>query len=179
MLGLFMAQSYTSAMDCFSADPSTYPYATSWVIKTANIMAEIDFGSLARNAMMTDDFHLVLADWTGRRTNFVRVYVMRVTAAYWRGLFPIDVTPFLAGSVFEGISNMHADDEVWKRRRKALQEQWQAHLPEGSPMKVRFKRDHKIQRRVQCAMSREGFHRLFAATFDAAKTTELELALDH
>lgn len=172
LVGLDKSAGGTDAWDAY--DPAT---GTPYSFKTYQDGAAIMLGSLPRNGGVDEDFYIVAADWVAPGKTLTSVRVMHVPAAYWRSLFPADLTPYLGENAFAGISNSRADDAKWKVRLDYLKALWLANLPAGSPMRVQFKRDHKNQRRTQVVISAAGIEALFADLFCPTKTAELEAAL--
>lgn len=178
LLGLWVPTGYTDKWDSFDADPANNPSAMPYSFKNVSIKNNVELGSLARQASITQDFYIYVGFWQGKKLNIKKIYVMKIPAVYWRSLWPSDVTPFLEEQVFYGITNSYSDDQKWKARRIELTKKWHKNLPKGSPMNWHAKRDHKKQMRIQCSIGKKGFQDLFNFTYDQEKTKELEAALD-
>lgn len=178
LLGLWVPPEYTAKWDAFDERPVDGSDPDPYSFKNVNVTNNIELGSLERQATLTRNFHLYVSFWETRGLNMKRIHVMDVDAAYWRSLWPADLTPFLAAAAFKDITNSRDDDSRWKARQRELKDAWSAALPAGSPMKVHFKRDHNAQKRVQCSIGREGFNELFQLTYDEVRTDALEEKLD-
>lgn len=178
LLGLWVPDGYTSKWDAFASDPEVNSGVAPYSFKNVSIRGNVELGSLQRQTSVDEDFYLCVALWQSSKLDIVRIHCMRVPCDLWASLWPADVSPFLKDSVFDGISNSHADDAEWKSRRKLLQGQWLQARPAGSPMNWHAKRDHKKQLRVQCSIGKRGFSELFDRTYDHGLTFALESALD-
>lgn len=177
LLGLWVPPEYTAKWDAYDYEPTDGTDPDPYSFKNVNITNNIELGSLERQATLTRDFHLYVSFWANEGLNMKRIHVMDVEAAYWRSLWPTNLTPFLAAAAFKGITNSRDDDAIWKTRQKELKEAWAAALPKGSPMNVHYKRDHGTQKRVQCSIGKEGFNELFQLTYDPVRTADLEAVL--
>ena len=59
-------------------------------------------------------------------------------------------------SFLKGITNDYSDDIKWKKQITLFKEEWQLKTPNF--IRPRFKRDHKKQKRIQCAINNKDFH---------------------
>lgn len=180
LLGLTTPPSYIDPDDGFVRDEES---GASVPVSFKNIRHHrpVELGSLAHSVERREGFRMYVAFWTGGRGDGLaidHIHVMSMPPGYFRSLFPRDVEPFLAPAVFRGITNDRADDIRWRHRLAELREQWREALPPESPIRVRFKRDHGTQRRVQCAITPVGFDAMFELTYDETHTRELEELLD-
>lgn len=164
LMDLHVPQGYTHKWDAYGDDHTPYSF------KNVRASSNVELGSLQRQATIATDFHLCVAFWEKRKLNIKNVHLMHVKEEYWRSLWPEDISTFLKGSVFDGISNSRADDARWSARRMELSEAWKHALPPGSPMKWHAKRDHGNQRRIQCSIGNDGFSQFFSDTFDESST---------
>lgn len=170
LLGYSPAVSYTSPVDAWEPGNGGYPVS----FKHIKDRGPVELGSACRNAGVDRDFLFYVGFWAGPQRATKRVHTMLVDAQLWRAWFPADMEPFTAEAVFDGISNDYADDVKWRARAKELRALWREKKPEGSPIQVRFKRDHKKQKRVQCAIPFRHFERVFSAVFSAKHSAQLE-----
>lgn len=177
LLGLYVPANYTDEVDAYSIkQPDDDVMRHSF--KNMKAGSGVELGDLVRNAEVKRDFVMYVSFWEEFATNIRRIHVLYIEADYWRGLFPADLQPFISATAFAGITNAKSDDAKWKERRENLQEQWRAARPQGSLMSVNYKRDHKKQMRVQCAIPAQWFSEVFRSLFDEARTTQLEAALN-
>ena len=62
-------------------------------------------------------------------------------------------------SLLDNITNSHDDDEKWKAMTKQARKNWQNET--SNLVRPRFKRDHKTQKRIQCAINNGDFYKYF------------------
>lgn len=173
LLNYSPADSYTAPVDAWETVGANYPVS----FKNIKDRAAIELGSASRNAAVERDFLFYVGFWSGLQRATTRIHVMVCDSAMWRSWFPDDMDPFSAEAVFDGITNAYADDAAWKVRCRQLRALWKQQVPD-SPIQVRFKRDHKSQKRVQCAIPFRSFKDVSAVAYSAQHTRQLETALD-
>lgn len=140
-------------------------------IKTAKYGTDIEMASFLRNAQNTEDFYLIVGFWEGEKNNIVETYILFIPGEEWHKLFNEQIVQecidFL-GSVTNDVS----DDKKWEIGRNILKEKW---INETCNLiRPRFKRDHKTQKRMQCAINNNDFYNYFIPKY---KKEELLYAL--
>ena len=65
--------------------------------------------------------------------------------------------------MLHNITNDREDDEKWKEMIKTQKIRWQKETK--NLIRPRFKRDHKSQKRVQCAINNKDFYNYFIPTY--------------
>ena len=65
--------------------------------------------------------------------------------------------------MLHNITNDKEDDEKWKEMIKTQKTRWQKET--NNLIRPRFKRDHKSQKRVQCAINNKDFYNYFIPTY--------------
>ena len=127
-------------------------------IKTEEINTDVEMASFTRNASNTDDFYLIVGFWQGKKDNIVAIETLFISGTEWHELFDQDIVQecqkFL-GTVTNDVS----DDEKWTIGREALTAKWQENT--SNLIRPRFKRDHKTQKRMQCAINYTDFYEYF------------------
>lgn len=123
-------------------------------IKTCTKKGAVHMGDFIRNATLTHNFILIIGFWeTG--LDGVKVFdddiILYINKEVWVEQFPHDAVAKMT-TVFEGITNSYADDSLWIERRKAYNKEWNDYK---TGINIHFKRDHKIQKRIQCSIRRE------------------------
>ena len=140
---------YTSRWDAYCDD---IPCS----IKSIKHGSAIDMGDINRQRSVDRDFLFFIGFWRGDKSNLVEEHVLYVPVGFWRAQFPDECASIIDPKVvFDGISNDRADDAKWKDRTRRYRKMWREH--EGA-VAVRYKRDHKSQRRIQCAIKRRSFY---------------------
>lgn len=179
------SKSYTDEFDAYTK--KNIPVQ----IKTVKAGTEIDFGDVFRNADKKHDFILVVAFWKGVKTNIIEQTALHIEADKWRPLFSFADPNALPGLVTDGhshikkalkeemnlISNMRVDDGRWKQFMTTYKKTWADAVPtEGPPRRVvelRFKRDHKKQKRLQCAIKLSNWHNYFLNIFPSVELADV------
>lgn len=67
-------------------------------------------------------------------------------------------------NLLSSISNERKDDVRWKNEIAILKKEWQSHTP--NLIRPRFKRDHKKQKRIQCAINNKDFYNYFIPKYE-------------
>jgi len=137
---------YTSTYDAVA--PNGKPVS----IKTEGLGSNIELGDYFRNANANEDFYMVVSFWQGEKDNIVEEYKLLVPAEEWTKNFDRSFDNKIRTLISEA-SNDESYDEEWKRRRLALNEEYGA----DQFIRLRPKRDHKKQKRMQAAISYQDF----------------------
>lgn len=120
----------------------------------------IDFSSLKRKSEITEPFYLIIGYWRKCKDIYGNTHkiVVEEIILYiddmelWQAQFPDECKHLLDKNyVFDGISNAYEDDIKWRVRRKQVVAEWNRH---NTGILIRCKRDHKNQKRIQCALKK-------------------------
>jgi hypothetical protein len=121
-------------------------------IKCISKKGSIDFGDFKRQTMVDEDFILYVGFWQSKKDNVVEEYKVYITAEKWKSyLGDITIIQEMLDEM-STISNDKSDDSKWKQFRLKWKERYG-----NSIISLRFKRDHKKQKRIQCGISRNNF----------------------
>lgn len=139
-------------------------------IKTTKHGCAVDMGDYFRNANADQDFYLIVSFWKGDKLNIHEEYKMLIPHAEWQKLFKREFDERIRKMLNE-VSHDRSYDPIWRAQRLALRADW----GEGI-VKLRPKRDHKSQKRMQCAISYKDILQLNAlyATEDIANSVIIE-----
>lgn len=174
--GLVGSDNYLSKDDAYSIEKNgeIYPIQT----KCIKLGSPIDMGSFERNRDKDVDFALVVGFWDrgiiGRE--LVEEHLLTIDVDWWKDLFKApdgfykDINAFL-----KHISNDEKDDMMWTEGcnyyKSVWKDSWKDYaLPFSEKwgevytrrlIIPRFKRDHKNQKRIQCAIPNELFYKHF------------------
>lgn len=127
-------------------------------IKTEQKGSDIEMASFVRNAANTDDFYLIVGFWEGQKDNIVSIETLFISGQEWHDLFNQEIVEECQ-NLINSITNDRSDDERWKSNREMLAKKWQEQTP--NLIRPRFKRDHKTQKRMQCAINNTDFYKYF------------------
>ena len=141
--------------------------------------SSIDLGDYRRNKHRDKNFILIVGFWEDIPGNIADEYILYPPLEWWSELFQTDkhfdndIYKFL-----KNITNDKNDDIIWKNGieefKKRWNTSWQAFRPvfenkwnDKYPERIiqpRFKRDHKKQKRIQCAIPNKMFFEHFVNT---------------
>jgi hypothetical protein len=158
--GLMPGDNYTSQWD---ADYRGTPVS----IKFIKVGDEIAMGDLFHNASVDRDFYLIVGFWRreGSRREITDTKCLRICGEDWVMLFThefdADIREFL-----KRITNARRDDGDWHIFTADMRQKWAEATP--NLVRPRFKRDHKKQKRVQCAISYPDFYEYFVPTYESS-----------
>lgn len=131
---------YTSRVDALTQD--NIPVQ----IKLTKKGSEICLGSFQRNQEHDEDFILYLGFWQENKTNIVEEICLYITVDIWKQLLTYENQQEMIDE-FESFSNEKSDDAIYTSFRKRILKIWGDRL-----IALRFKRDHKSQKRIQLAI---------------------------
>ncbi|NBU98930.1 MAG: hypothetical protein EBS19_12105 [Spirochaetia bacterium] len=151
-------QSYTSKYDAKTKDGKPVS------IKTEKYKTSVELGDYFRNANIDEDFYMIVSFWEKEKTNIVEEYHLLIPAEVWKSFFKREFDERIKELIFSA-SNERSYDSIWKEKIKQLSEDY------GKPIiRLRPKRDHKRQKRMQCAIMYNDFIKLH----ELYKTEDLE-----
>jgi hypothetical protein len=130
-------------------------------IKCIKKNTSIDFGDYFRNKNKTKDFILIIGFWQNIKTNIIDTYAVYINYQSWNNLFHFNFDNQMKTEM-KLISNLKIDDENWKNYKYKYKNLW--YLNERK-IEIRFKRDHKCQKRIQCAIKNKIFYNFFLNFF--------------
>lgn len=116
-------------------------------IKMIKAGCAIDMGDFRRISANTEDHLLVIGRWLGQK-RIVSEHIHHVKASILREYSRFDHTDAMLKEM-KNISNDKTDDDTWKKFCKYYRKIY----PKSNLVKLRFKRDHSKQKRVQCAIN--------------------------
>lgn len=127
-------------------------------IKTEQYGTDVEMASFMRNASNTDSFYLIVGFWEGTKDNIVAIETLFIDGDEWHQLFNQEIVQECQNFLHE-ITNDYSDDDKWRAGCKELQARWESETP--NLVRPRFKRDHKDQKRMQCAINYSDFYTYF------------------
>lgn len=151
---LIKENNYTAPFDAY--DSKNQPYQ----IKTIKKGSSIDMGDFFINSKKEEDFFLIVSFWDKEKDNIVETHKLFIPCKEWNSLFYFDDKDEMKNWISNKVSNSYEYDEQWKKER----EQWKKKFG-NRKIALRFKRDHKSQRRIQCAINNSVFYSYFLKEF--------------
>lgn len=126
-------------------------------IKSESVGSDVEMADFFRNANKKTGFFMFVG-FHDSNYNYVEEYVLYIPINYWRSLFCQNLMPYFK-RLLQNITNDYADDQRWKKGCNLLRNYWQKYT--SNIIRPRFKRDHKDQKRMQCAINNGDFHKHF------------------
>lgn len=119
--------------------------------------SSVEFGDYLRNKQKTNNFILIVGFWKHEKDNIIQEHIFDVNVSTLSSnlYYPHDADMFKEMSL---ITNMYEDDEKWKTFCQKHRLQWREYR---NKMDLRFRRDHKKQKRIQCGVSWKNYHEWF------------------
>ena len=127
-------------------------------IKTEKNGSDIEMASFTRNAVNIDSFYLIVGFWEGSKDNIVAIETLFIDGTEWHQLFDENIVQECQ-NFLQKISNDASDDAHWREGCNELKNKWSIATP--NLIRPRFKRDHKTQKRMQCAINYSDFYNYF------------------
>lgn len=100
------------------------------------------FGS----SRIANDFILIVGFWKDKKDNIIDEKILYINHNKFTNYLNFDKYNDMMYQEMHTISNSYDDDNKWKIFREKYKSLWPI-------INIRFKRDHKKQKRIQCAIS--------------------------
>lgn len=123
-------------------------------IKCIQKGGSVDFGDFFRQSDIDEDFILIIGFWEGKKDNIIEEYIIKINIDNWKSYFGNLSIKDNIKSDMNKISNDHKDDDNWKIFMDKYKKEY---IINNNIMSLRFKRDHKKQKRIQCGISYNRF----------------------
>ena len=152
---LIKEKNYTHKWDAY--DKNSLP----WQIKCIKQGSSIELGDYSRNSVIDKKFILHIGFWKDKKNNIVEEHNLEIDYKSWNELFKFSYKKDLK-LLIEDITNERRDDEKWKKECKRIKQLWNN---VDRKIQLRFKRDHKKQKRIQCAINKRDFYSYFIGKY--------------
>lgn len=123
-------------------------------IKLEKEGSDIELADIFRNYQKSSDFILIVGFWSGQKDNITKIYSVYFDIDYFKSNFDDELLKIFRKFLDE-ITNNKKDDERWKNQISDFKKRWKNKTPNF--IRPRFKRDHKSQKRIQCAINNKDF----------------------
>lgn len=148
---MIKCNNYTSIYDAYTTDNDPVQ------IKYIQYNTSIELGDIFRNSSKNEDFLLIIGfwKWDKNKRNKIHVITYQISIDHieWSKLFLFDYYDIMKTEM-NLITNLKIDDDVWSEYRKKYSKLWNT---SNQLISIRFKRDHKTQKRIQCAINQRSF----------------------
>jgi len=121
-------------------------------IKCIGHKSSIDFGDFKRQTEITEDFILYIGRWKSNKSLIIEEYKLFIRKDNWNRYFGDNSIIEDMLLEMKNISNNYTDDGKWLEYRNKYK-----FLYGESIIALRFKRDHKKQKRIQCGINFRNF----------------------
>lgn len=119
------------------------------VIKCFKDKSELPLSDIFINSERNEDFIICCGIWRGSKYNIIEEIEVEVDIQKWKKYFEFEEYENLKDWIKNKVSNERSYDSTWKQEC----ELWKSKWGKERLVQPRFKRDHKTQRRIQCAVS--------------------------
>ena len=153
--GLIKSKSYTSEYDAFEqVGDQEVPVS----IKYIKEKGSIDLGDYFRNANKNCDFIMYVGFWKLEKNikKTTRIYRFEIDHKKWVSMFQFESSLEMKTEL-KYITNLRADDDRWSEYCNRYKKMWNSRTRE---CQLRFKRDHKTQKRIQCGINQKEFFKM-------------------
>jgi hypothetical protein len=139
------SDNYTSKYDAFH---NNLPVQ----IKCIKHGCAIEMGDYHRNKLKKEDFILIVGFWQDKKDNIIKETILFIEHDNFTKNLSFEDDEAMEAEM-DLISNLVVDDMRWKDFCDKYKSKW----PKTNLLDIRFKRDHKKQKRIQCAISWKNF----------------------
>jgi len=142
--------SYTNKWDAFEVYNG---YRLPVSVKCIKNGSSIEFGDFKRQTEITTDFILYVGFWSENDNNIIEQYKIFIKKETWFSYFgDLSIIDEML-SCMKDISNDIIDDGRWYNFRQKFSGLYGV----NNVISLRFKRDHKKQKRIQCGITKKNF----------------------
>lgn len=135
-------------------------------IKTEKYGTDIEMADVFRQMNVNEDFYLIVGFWNENKSNIIEQHLLKINGEEYSSLFNHSFIPQLRG-LLDNITNDKNDDNKWKTQTANIRSAWKEKTP--NLIRLRFKRDHKKQKRIQCAINNKDFYNYFIPKYEVNK----------
>lgn len=133
----------------------------------------IELGDYFRNKRKNVDFILIIGFWKTTKDNIVDEYIFLVQHELFTSNLQYDADAEMIEEL-KLITNLRQDDGRWQEYCIRNKDKYASF---GNKIDIRFKRDHKTQKRIQCAISWNAFNTWFKKAFENLSIEKFEQLL--
>lgn len=130
-------------------------------IKCIKYGCAIELGDYFRNKRKKQDFILMIGFWKGNKSNIVDEVIYYVQYIEFVSNLSYDKDAQICAEM-SLITNLREDDKKWTEFRSKYTKDYKS---KNNKIDIRFKRDHKKQKRIQCAISWNNYISWFKKAF--------------
>jgi hypothetical protein len=139
-------------------------------VKCIKYGCAIELGDYFRNKRKHCDFILYVGFWKNTKDNIVEECIFSVNHEAFIANLRYDADEQMTAGM-KLITNLREDDCKWEEYCKFHKQKYSKF---DNKIDIRFKRDHKTQKRIQCAIAWKNFNNWFKNAFERMTTTKFE-----
>ena len=132
-------------------------------IKLEQYGSDIELADYFRNSQIEENFYFIVGFWQGTKDNIIEEYILLINGEEYHKLFDLSFNERFT-ELLVNISNDKKDDILWKQQITLLRKEWSKKT--SNLIRPRFKRDHKKQKRIQCAINNKDFYNYFIPKYN-------------
>lgn len=132
-------------------------------IKDKRKGGNVELADIFRQSETTEDFILIVGFWETEKTNIIEEHILYIKGNEWHSYFD-STCLYKYQTLLKTITNDHSDDAIWTRETNQLRKEWKKVTP--YLIVPRPKRDHKDQKRIQCAINKTTFYKYFLPRYE-------------
>lgn len=106
---------------------------------------------------------MLVGFWKDQKDNIVEEHLLKIKGNEYHQMFSENYTDRLH-NLLDNITNDKSDDAKWKEQITSIRNDWKNDTP--NLIRLRFKRDHKSQKRIQCAINNKDFYNYFIPNYE-------------
>lgn len=157
---LIKDENYTSKYDAYINDKNKTPVK----IKYIQSGCSIDMSDFFINSEEEKDFILVISFWESEKDNTIYEKSLYINIEKWKLLFSnFSYFQEMKDWIKNKVKNSYEYDSAWKSECNFYKKEWNK---TERKIALRFKRDHKTQRRIQCAINISDWYSFFIREFE-------------
>lgn len=132
-------------------------------IKLEKYGTDVELADIFRQMNVKEDFFLLVGFWKDEKTNIVEEHLLYIPAKRYNDYFNYEMKEDFH-VLLNSITNSRTDDKRWKEEITRLRKIWAGTT--NNYIRPRFKRDHKKQKRIQCAINNKIFYSHFIREYE-------------
>lgn len=132
-------------------------------IKLEKYGSDIELADIFRQMSIKENFYLICGFWKSQKSIIIEEHLLYFNWKDYNKYFNLEMEKDFH-SLIDSITNKKEDDEKWKDSIHQLKDKWRNTT--SNLVRPRFKRDHKTQKRIQCAINNKDFYSHFLTNYE-------------
>lgn len=132
-------------------------------IKLEKYGSDIELADIFRQMDIKENFYLICGFWKNQKNNIIEEHLLYFDWKKYNKYFNLEMKKDFR-VLLASITNRKEDDIKWRKSIYELKNKWHDTTP--NLIRPRFKRDHKTQKRIQCAINNKDFYSHFLTNYE-------------